>query len=97
MGPTEPHKYGLEMLSPANGRDGEENQMSANLKDSNLQMLAVSSEMFAHSQHESLVCGLPLRCPYAAFYRMKFSLWVAKYMNTLLSVSKYVCSSSGRR
>lgn len=71
--------------------------MSANLKDSNLQMLAVSSEMFAHSQHESPVCGLPLHCPYTTFYRMNFTLQFAKYINTLLSVGKYVCSSLGRR
>lgn len=48
--------------------------MSANLKDSNLQMLAVSSEMFAHSQHESPVCGLPLHCPYITYYRMNITL-----------------------
>lgn len=42
--------------------------MSANLKDSNLQMLALSSGVFAHSQHESLVCGLPLHCLYITYY-----------------------------
>lgn len=48
--------------------------MSANLKDSNLQMLAVSSEMFAHSQHEPLVCGLPLHSPYITYYRINITL-----------------------
>lgn len=41
---------------------------SANLKDSNLQMLALSSGVFAHSQHELLVCGLPLHCLYITYY-----------------------------
>lgn len=58
----------------------------ANLKDSNLQMLAVSSEMFAHSQHEMPVCGLPLHCPYITYYRMNITLLFTgssvKYLNT---------------
>lgn len=48
--------------------------MSANLKDSNLQMLAVSSEVFAHSQHELPVCGLPLHCPYITYRRINIIL-----------------------
>lgn len=49
-------------------REKERDSMSANLKDSNLQMLALSSGVFAHSQHESLVCGLPLHCLYITYY-----------------------------
>lgn len=59
-------------------------------------MLAVSSEMFAHSQHESPVCGFPLLCPYITYYRMNITLCrFIRYFNTLPSVSKHVCSSSG--
>lgn len=42
--------------------------MSANLKGSNLQMLALFGGVFAHSRRDSLVRGLPLRCPYATYY-----------------------------
>lgn len=31
-------------------------------------MLALSSGVFAHSQHELLVCGLPLQCLYITYY-----------------------------
>ena len=84
-------------------KERKRSSMSANLKDSNLRMLAVSSEMFAHSQHELLVCGLPLHCPYITYYRMNitqcrpFIGGSVKYLNTLLSISKHVRSSSGER
>lgn len=55
-------------------RERERNEVSANLKDSNLQMLAVFSEMFAHSRHESPVCGLPLHCPKITYYRTNITL-----------------------
>lgn len=68
--------------------------MSANLKDSNLQMLAVSSEMFAHSQHELPVCGLPLHCPYITYYRKDCNTArFVKYINISLIVGKHICSA----
>lgn len=66
--------------------------MSAHLKDSNLQILAVSSGMFAHSQHESAVCGLPLRRPYAAAIRRTRTLRSAKCINTSVSISQWLFS-----